>query len=124
MAFLTGIAALYFGLIIPIGGTPERIAVVLFGGGFLFAISRAWIAIRKKQIAVHREWMIRAFALALAISVVRVISVAVDLSLTPMGVRPPQILVISLWIGWPLTLVAAELWIRRTRLSTLQPGLS
>jgi uncharacterized membrane protein len=119
LAIPVGLSALFFGLFIPIGGTPERIAIALFGGGFLFAISRAWVAIRRKQVAIHREWMIRAFALAIAISVIRVIGPVVDLTLTPRGVRPPQILVVALWIGWPLTIAAAELWIKRTRSASI-----
>ena len=40
---------------------------------------------------------------------------ALDFALTPAGVRPPDLFALSLWIGWGVTLVAAELWIRYTR---------
>ena len=93
----------------------ETAAVVVFGGLFLAAIATAFGAIRRREVARHREWMIRAFAVAIAISVVRVISVIADLLLTPGGVPPQTVFLISIWSGWILTLGIAELWIMRTR---------
>jgi uncharacterized membrane protein YozB (DUF420 family) len=124
IAICVALPALFFGLGAPIGGAGEQAAIAVFGGLFLFAIVRAWIAIREKQEAVHREWMIRAFALAIAIAVIRVVGAAVDITLTPAGVRPPVIFVIALWIGWPLTILAAELWIRHTRTATALTGFT
>jgi uncharacterized membrane protein len=67
------------------------------------------VAIRRHQVACHREWMIRAFALAIGISVVRVVGAAVDLALTPVGVRPAEIFVISIWAGWVIAFGSAYL---------------
>jgi len=112
--FVTALAGLYFGLLMPYGGWSEAIAVALFGGLFLYALSRALLAIRKHQVARHREWMIRAFAVAIGISTVRVIAAILDLTLSPAGFAPPVLFVLSIWTGWALTLGAAELWIRHT----------
>lgn len=79
------------------------------------SVSLAVVAIRRGQVARHREWMIRAFAVALGISTVRVVGTVFDVALTPAGVPPPEVFVLSLWTGWTLTLAAAEAWIRYTR---------
>jgi uncharacterized membrane protein len=114
-AFVVAIPGLYFGLLIPYGGLGEVTAVAVFGGLFVFAVGRAFLAIRTRQVARHREWMIRAFAIAIGISTVRVVGAIFDLALTPAGIRPPAVFVFSLWTGWCLTLGAGELWIRYTR---------
>jgi hypothetical protein len=59
--------------------------------------------------------MIRVFAIAIAISTVRVVAGVLDVALTPAGFRPPDLFVVSLWTGWVITLGVAELWIRYTR---------
>jgi hypothetical protein len=108
-------AGLYFGLLMPIGGIPEAIGVGLFGGLFIVSLVNAYVAIRRRQVARHREWMIRAFATAIAISTVRVIGVPMDVALTVAGVRPPMAFAITIWIAWLLTLAIAEAWIRSGR---------
>lgn len=109
--FVTALAGLYFGLFMPYGGRSEAIVVALFGGLFLYALSRALLAIRRHEVARHREWMIRAFAVAIGISTIRVVAAILDLTLTPAGFAPRAIFVLSLWTGWALTLGGAELWI-------------
>jgi hypothetical protein len=108
-------AAVNFGLLMPYGGPAESVAIALFGALFLLALSRAFLAIRRHQVARHREWMIRAFAIALAISTVRVVGAAFDVLLTPAAVHPAPIFVLSIWTGWIVTVAAAEPWIRHTR---------
>ncbi len=114
-AWVSGLAGLYFGLFMPYAGRGEAIAIALFGGLFLVAVSLGFVSIRRGRVNRHREWMIRAFALAIAISTVRVIAAVLDIALTPAGFRPQQIFVVSIWTGWVLTVGAAELWITRTR---------
>jgi hypothetical protein len=108
-------SGLFFGLLMPFGGAAEVVAIALFGGLFLAALGRAVVAIRTGKVALHREWMIRAFAVAIGISTVRVFGAGLDLLLTPAGVRPDRVFVLSVWAGWVATLAAAELWIGRTR---------
>ena len=115
LAFVSAASGLYFGLLMPYGGTGEAAAIALFGGIFLVAVSRAFLAIRRRQMARHREWMIRAFAVAIGTSTVRLVALVLDLTLTPAGVAPRDAFVLSIWIGWILTLAAAELWISYTR---------
>lgn len=114
-AFATAFSALFFGLLMPYGGWTEGIAIATFGSLFLIAITRAFVAIRGGNVALHREWMLRAFAIALGISVVRVVGAVLDVVLTPAGFSVPEIFVLSVWAGWIISLGGAELWIRHTR---------
>src|SRR5260221_2800469 len=60
-----------------IGGTDERAAVFLFGGFFLIALAKAcWHAI-PREFARHREWMIRGYAVGLAVATIRPIMAGV-----------------------------------------------
>ena len=113
--FVVVLTALYFGVLAPYAGRNEVIATVLFGGFCLAAVCRAFLAIRRRQVARHREWMIRAFAIAIGISTIRVVGGVFDMVLTPAGYRSQEIFVLSFWTGWLITLGAAELWIRYTR---------
>jgi uncharacterized membrane protein len=115
VAFVATLPALYFGLLMPYGGPGEAVAIGLFGGLFLLAITAAFMAIRRGRVERHREWMIRAFALALGISTVRLVGAVVDIALTPAGFRQPELFVFSIWTGFAMTLAAAEWWIRYTR---------
>ena len=117
LAGLTAIAGVFFGLLMPYAGFPEASAVALFGGLFLVAVSKGVIAIRSGNVVAHREWMIRALAVGIGISSVRVVAAILDLALTPAGFTPARIFVLSIWIGWSITVVAAELWLARTRSS-------
>ena len=114
-AWVSGVAGLFFGLLMPYGGLGEAIAIALFGGLLLTAVTVGLVSIRRGQVARHREWMIRAFAAAIAVSTVRVVAAVLDLALTPAGVGPQAIFVLSIWIGWVVTVGAAELWIIYTR---------
>lgn len=116
LAAACGIAGIYLGLAEPYGGVMESAATTLFGGLFLFCAWRGYTAIRRRAIAQHREWMIRFFALGIAISVIRLVGMA-NASLVGTEAINPNGFAISLWVGWLITLGAAELWIRRTRAS-------
>ena len=114
-AVLTAIAGLFFGLLMPYAGLAEVIVVALFGGLFLVAIAKAYLAIRRRDVATHRRWMIRAFAVALGIATARLAGLAVDLTLSPAGLPAKPLFVLALWIGWGSTVGAAELWLAYTR---------
>lgn len=115
VGLLIGISGLFFALLMPIAGPLESVGVSLAGGLFLFSMGRAFLAIRSGDVERHREWMIRAFAVAIGISTIRVIGGILDPALTPYGYSAPQVLGLSLWVGWLLTSAAAEIWIRRSR---------
>ena len=68
---VTGVSALAMTTQMAIGGATERAATALFGVLFLIALVRAFVCIRQRRVALHREWMIRAFSLGLAVATVR-----------------------------------------------------
>jgi uncharacterized membrane protein len=114
-ALATALAGLYFGLLMPYGGLVEMAAIAVFGGLFLIAVTLAFVAIRRGRVALHREWMIRALAVALGISTVPLVALALDVALTPAGADPPMVFALSLWTGWTLNIGVAEFWIAYTR---------
>jgi uncharacterized membrane protein len=113
-ALISGAAGLFFGLYRPIGGIREAIGIAMFGGFLFLSATRGYFAIRKGDVVRHREWMIRAFATALAISTVRMVAVALDVARVWVN-DPRWLFVLSIWSGWLITLAMAEIWIRYSR---------
>jgi len=54
-----------------IGGANETAATTLFAILFLFFLSMGFWNIRQRRMVRHREWMIRAFGVALGIATTR-----------------------------------------------------
>lgn len=67
-----GVFAIVFGTLFPFGGLLEASATVVFGAYFVTALVTALIAIRSRDVARHRRWMIRAFAIGLAVGTIRI----------------------------------------------------
>ena len=112
VAIPIGLSGLFFGLFVPYAGLLEITGVGLFGALFLFALGRAFLAIRRKDTVTHREWMIRMFAVALGVAMQRVLAVPA-VAITRQG--PEGWFGETIWLGFSLTVAAAELWIRATR---------
>lgn len=111
-----GVSALVMSVGMPaIGGPLQAAATTLFGLLFLFALGRAYWHILRRQIAPHREWMIRAFAVGLAVATVRPIIGLFFATARLTGLAPGQFFGVAFWAGFVLHTLAAELWIRRTR---------
>ena len=116
VAMVVGLTALFMGLVIPFSRWMEGVLIVLFGSLFLFALSKGFVHVRAGRVAPHREWMIRAFAVALAIATQRLIFIP---SLLVVG-DPTYGQVVTLSVAaWSAALVVhsslAEVWIRLTR---------
>lgn len=111
-----GISALMLVYVIGFAGIAETVNVTLFASLFLIFLGLAIYRIRRREVAAHREWMIRAFALGLASASLRLIFLVVT---TVSDFSFAESFLIALWISFPLHLVVAELWIiigRRSRL--------
>jgi uncharacterized membrane protein YozB (DUF420 family) len=67
-----GVFAIVFGTLFPFGGLFEASATVVFGAYFVTALVIAFIAIKSRDVTRHRQWMIRAFAIGLAIGTIRI----------------------------------------------------
>lgn len=69
---VAGASSLVVGLWFPYGGAIEAGASVVFGAYFVAALTVAFLAIRARDVARHRRWMIRAFAVGLAVGTIRI----------------------------------------------------
>src|ERR671917_834228 len=70
---VVGVTALFMGLVIPFSGWAEGVIIGLFGGLFLLALGKGFVHVRAGRVALHREWMIRAFTVGLSIATMRLI---------------------------------------------------
>jgi uncharacterized membrane protein len=114
--FVIGISALVMSVAMPaIGGVNQAAATTLFGSYFLVALSRAFWFIRRREIALHREWMIRAFSIGLAVATIRPIIGIFFATSRFSGLTPREFFGIAFWIGFVLHLIVAEAWIHATQ---------
>ncbi len=111
-SLVIGITALGMSFLMAIGGANETAATTFFAIVFLFALGKAFFHIRRREIAQHREWMIRTFAIGLAIATIRPI-IGLFFGLTDLS--PREFFGIAFWLGFTSHLVAAEVWINHTR---------
>ena len=101
----------------PIGGAVEASASIFFDLFFLFALTKAYLHIRRREIGLHREWVIRAMSIALGIATVRPLMGAFFATSRVTRLTPHDFFGIAFWSGFSLTYIAGELWIRYTRVS-------
>ncbi len=102
-----------------IGGANETAATMFFAIVFLFCLIKGFLSIRRGRVAAHREWMIRAFAIGLAVATIRPI---VGVFFATRGIThltPHDFFGTAFWLGFTMHLVAAEIWINYTR-----PGIA
>ena len=100
-----------------IGGADEKAAIALFGTFFLIALGKAlWHALRR-DFAQHREWMIRGYAIGLAVATIRPIMGTFFAAALLRGHKPEprEFFGTAFWIGFTLQMIAAEIWINYTR---------
>jgi hypothetical protein len=97
-----------------IGGLNQAAATTLFGTFFLFALCKAFWHIRRREVSLHREWMIRSFSVGLAVATIRPI-VGMFFATSRMShLTPHEFFGIAFWIGFVLHLMATEAWIHAT----------
>jgi uncharacterized membrane protein len=116
---MVGATALFMGFVIPKGGSPERVVIGLFGTVFLVALVKGFVHVRAGRVSLHREWMIRAFAIGLAIATARLIFYPALLITTtdPSDRRFGTLLAVALAVAFAFHVSVAELWICVTRRS-------
>jgi len=114
LGLIIGITALFLSRH-PIGGALENAAIYFYDSFFLLSLTIAFVHARRREIAVHREWMIRANAILLGIATTRPV-MGVFFATSPLtGLTPHQFFGFAFWIGFSLTYITGELWIRHTR---------
>ena len=109
---IIGISALVMSYTMNIGGPNETAATTLFAIVFLFCLSKAYLHIRRKEVARHREWMIRAYGVGLGVATTRPI---VGMFFAFRRLTPHEFFGIAFWLGFTTTFLAAEAWIDYTR---------
>jgi predicted membrane protein DUF2306 len=118
IGLVIGATALFMGLVIPLSGWPERVVIGLFGSLFVIALLKGFVHIRARRVALHREWMIRAFAIGLSIVTQRLIFVpALLIVADPTDGQIATLSVASFAAAFVLHSSLAEVWIRFTRRS-------
>ena len=114
-----GATGLTMALLGTIGGLDEKAAILLFGSFFLFALGKALWHVLHREFAKHREWMIRGYAVGLAVATIRPIMGGFFAAALMSGhvPQPERFFGTAFWIGFTVQTIAAEIWVRRTRVA-------
>jgi uncharacterized membrane protein len=112
LAVISGASGIWMGVVAPYSPT-ERLPSAAAGAMFLLAPIFGLVAIRRGDVARHREWMIRFFAVGAGIVVIRLVSPLVILVMRPAPYR--DLIGVTFWAGWIIAVAAAEVRIRATR---------
>lgn len=114
---VVGISGLKLAFGKTVGGLDEKAAIIIFGAFFLISLAKAlWHALRR-EFAQHREWMIRGYAIGLAVAAIRPIMGGFFAAAVMSGHKPQpaEFFGTAFWIGFTLQTIAAEIWINYTR---------
>lgn len=112
---VVGVSGIVMGFKMAISGVSETAATTFYGSLFLFSLTKAFVLIRQRKIDLHREWMVRAFAIGMAVTTTRPIVGIFFATSRFTGLTPQDFFGTALWIGFTLHLILAEVWINRTR---------
>lgn len=99
----------------PIGGAVEVAAILTFDALFLTSLWNAYRFARQRRLVQHREWMLRAVAVALGVATVRPIMGIFFATSRITHLTPHDFFGWAFWTGFSLNVIAMEIWIRRTR---------
>lgn len=109
---IIGTSALVMSYTMNIGGPNETAATTLFAIVFLTCLTKAYLYIRRKEVARHREWMIRAYGVGLGVATTRPI---VGAFFAFRRLTPHEFFGIAFWLGFTITFLVAEAWVEYTR---------
>ena len=110
-ALVLSATGLLLAWVMPFGGRPESILNTVAFMGIILCIGLALFYVRKRNIAAHREWMIRVFALATGIVTMRLV---LSLTFPYFDSARTAFWIAQLW-GFLINIAAGELWIRWKR---------
>ena len=103
----------------PIGGSIEVIAILVFDTFFAISLARSYIFWLRGNIPQHRAWITRAFAILLGIATTRPVMGIFFATSRLTHLQPHQFFGIAFWIGFTLTWIAGEIYIRTRPASAL-----
>jgi len=98
-----------FGIFLSFGGPIQAAASIVFGPRFVACLLFAYRFIRRGDPRSHRRWMIRAFAVGLAVGTIR-IWVGLFQGLQLLSFRDS--FGIAFWLSFSMHVIAAEVWLR------------
>ncbi|MGY1942967.1 DUF2306 domain-containing protein [Nocardia asiatica] len=116
-----GLTGLVIGATSPFGPVA-RVSNVMLSALWLLCTIAGWRMARRRRFGDHRRWMIRSFALTLSIVLNRVLGVILYLVLSPRldttfrgddTLLTQTIAGLGTWLGWTLSLLAAQWWLDR-----------
>jgi uncharacterized membrane protein len=111
-ALTIGISAFAMSFVMPaIGGPVQASATAIFSAYFLFSLGKAFWHIRRREIARHRRWTIRAFSTGIAVATIRPIVGIFFATSRLTGLTPREFFGFAFWIGFLLHLVLTEWWL-------------
>jgi uncharacterized membrane protein len=96
----------------PFGGQFKSLAVIIFSILELIVLGVALQAVRQRNFMKHRAWMMRAFAIGLAISTMRLFFIPAYLLF---GVPNDLTVALGMWIGFLVNTLIVELTLWRER---------
>jgi uncharacterized membrane protein len=111
-----GLAGLYMSLH-AFGGIASQLGFACLALAWLFTGLRAFLAIRRHDVATHRRWMVRNFALTFAAVTLRLYLPASMAAGIAFELAYPVIA----WLCWVPNAVMAEVLFNRTHNPSLQP---
>lgn len=114
IAFVMGVSAIAIGLLIPYSGYAESVVITVFGTYLLACLWLGFRCIVGRDVAHHREWMVRAFSVALAIATQRLIFLPALLWMDDPTHAQIAAAAIAAWVAaLTIHVVSAELWLGR-----------
>ena len=105
---IAGIAGLPAAQFTP-GGTFTQLGFSLLAVSWLYTTTKAYLAVRKKEIAAHQQWMIRSYALTLSAVTLRLYLLLLQNGFGLTFIESYQTVG---WLCWIPNLIVAESWIR------------
>ena len=112
VVFVTGPAAFMMGWHAN-GGLPARTSFTLLAFLWMVFTACAWIFAVKKNFVVHRQFMIRSYALTLSAITLRLYTILFEY--LNVHARPVDIYITTAWLSWVPNLIVAQLIIELTR---------
>ncbi|MCC8366057.1 DUF2306 domain-containing protein [Xenorhabdus sp. PB61.4] len=110
---VVGITGILMAILFPVGGTSETSSSILFSLVMIFCVLRSITMILNRKVELHRQWMIRTYMISLGPATMHAI---IPLFIQIGGKDIGEALSLSLWIGFTIHLILAEVWIHNSRL--------
>ena len=97
------------------GGLVAKFGFAMLAVVWLYSSGQAYTAIRAKDIATHREWMMRSFALAFAAVTLRIYLGVLQALGFPFSEAYP----VTAWLSWVPNLLLVEWWLLKPSRATV-----